>query len=136
MAGKIKQIQRNQNNRNFRECIVVIYEGKDNKTEEYYFNDYNKESNKFSISVVKANTTDPVQMVDNLWQYVKEKGLNEFKEYKAYCVFDTDLNPDKQQRIDEAIQLAKKKKNRTNYFDTMLWDLVQGTFFLYQKTLQ
>lgn len=107
MARRIVQIPRNRNNRIPKECILVNYEGKVNKTEEIYFNNYQGREKTFYIKPIYSNVTDPLQMVEALVDYMKHQDIDTEDDYKVYCIFDTDLFPEKQSRIDKAIDLAR-----------------------------
>lgn len=107
MARRIVQISRDRKSRNPKECILVNYEGKDNKTEEIYFNNYQDREKTYYIKPIDSHVTDPLQMVEALVNYMKHQDINVGDNYKVYCIFDTDVSPDKQSRIDRAIELAK-----------------------------
>lgn len=110
MARKIVQIPRNRNNRNTKECILVNYEGKENKTEEIYFNNYQDRKKSYYIKPIDSHVTDPLQMVEALVEYMKHQDIDTEDNYKIYCIFDTDVSPLKQPRIDKAIELARSNK--------------------------
>ena len=107
MARKIVQISRNRNNRNTKECILVNYEGKENKTEEKYFKNFQDRKKTYYIKPIDSHVTDPLQMVEALVEYMKNQNIDTEDNYKVYCIFDTDISPVKQSRIDKAIELAK-----------------------------
>lgn len=109
MARKIVQISRNRNNRNTKECILVNYEGKENKTEEKYFKNFQDRKKTYYIKPIDSHVTDPLQMVEALVEYMKNQNIDTEDNYKVYCIFDTDISPVKQFRIDKAIELAKSK---------------------------
>lgn len=109
MARRIVQISRNRNNRKPKECILVNYEGKDNKTEEIYFNNYQGREKPYYIKPIDCRVTDPVQMVEALINYIIQQDIDIEDNYRVYCIFDTDVSPKKQPRIDKAIRLAKSK---------------------------
>ena len=107
MARRIVQIPRSRNNRNTKECILVNYEGKENRTEEKYFNNYQDRKNPYYIKPIDSHVTDPLQMVEALVEYMRHQDIDTDDNYKVYCIFDTDVTPLKQPRIDKAIELAK-----------------------------
>ena len=109
MARKIVQISRNRNNRNTKECILVNYEGKENKTEEKYFKNFQDRKKTYYIKPIDSHVTDPLQMVEALVEYMKHQDIDTEDNYKVYCIFDTDISLVKQSRIDKAIELAKSK---------------------------
>ncbi len=107
MARRIVQIDRKRNNRKTKECILVNYEGKENKTEEKYFNNYQDKNNSYYIKPIDSHVTDPLQMVEALVEYMKHQDIDTEDDYRVYCIFDTDVSPAKQIRIDKAIELAR-----------------------------
>ena len=106
MARRIVQIPRKRNNRKTKECILVNYEGKENKTEEKYFNNYQDKNKSYYIKPIDSHVTDPLQMVEALVEYMKHQDIDTEDDYRVYCIFDTDISPLKQPRIDKAIELA------------------------------
>ena len=107
MAREIEQIPRKRNKREEKECILFNFEG-NNKTEEIYFRNYQSREKPYYIKPINNRATDPLQMVEVLIDYMQRKGIKVSDSYKVYCVFDTDLNNEKQDRINKAIELAKK----------------------------
>lgn len=104
----ISQIPRGRGIRHEKECIIFNFEGKDNKTEELYFMNFQNRNNPYVIKPITCSSvTDPLLMVKVLIAYIKREGINLADNYKAYCVFDTDVDSNKQERIDRAIELAK-----------------------------
>lgn len=107
MARRIEQIQRNRRIRKTKESILFEFEGK-NKTEEIYFKNFQKRENLYNIKFAYVNNTDPVGMIKCLANYMKREDISKENGDKVYCVFDSDLDINKQQNINEAIKLAKK----------------------------
>lgn len=107
MARRIEQISRKRKKRNFKKCILVNYEGKDNKTEELYFNNFQNRDKDYYIKVLCCNVTDPVKMIEALIKYVENQKIDKYDNYKVFCIFDTDVSIGKQPRIDQAIKLAE-----------------------------
>lgn len=105
MARRIEQIQRNRKNRRTKENILFEFEGK-NKTEEIYFRNFQKRSNPYNLKFAYGNDTDPVSMVKSLISYMKKEDINTENGDKIYCVFDADMDINKQKRINEAKKLA------------------------------
>ena len=88
--------------------ILIAVEGKNNKTEKTYFKNFENGQTPFNISYARGNNTDPLKLVEML---IKE--INEFKsslqdDVVAYCIFDTDTNPNKNKMIKEASRLAEE----------------------------
>lgn len=87
--------------------ILIALEGK-NKTEKTYFSNFEDSTKSYNISYAKGNNTDPLNLVQMLIKQIENMGLDLQDDDIAYCIFDTDTNPDKNKIINEAIQLAKK----------------------------
>lgn len=87
--------------------ILIAAEGK-NKTEKTYFSNFEDGTKSYNISYAKGNNTDPLNLVQMLIKQIENMGLDLQDDDMAYCIFDTDTNPDKNKIINEAIQLAKK----------------------------
>lgn len=107
MARKIVQIERNRRNRKTKENVLFEFEG-NNKTEEIYFRNYQKRTNPYNIKFAYGHDTNPVGMVKSLINYMKDEDISEENGDKIYCVFDGDIDINKQKRIDEAIKLAEE----------------------------
>lgn len=105
MARRIEQIQRNRKNRRTKENILFEFEG-NNKTEEIYFNNFQKRENPYNIKFAYGHDTDPVGMINSLISYMKKEDISITNGDKIYCVFDADIDINKQKNIDEAIKLA------------------------------
>ena len=99
--------QRNRKNRISKRGIVVSYEGK-NKTEDIYLGNYNGRNNNYVIRKVPGNDTDPISLVEHTIVKVKEESLDLDGDDRAFCMFDTDVKPEKNLQISEAIRLAKE----------------------------
>ena len=87
--------------------ILIALEGK-NKTEKIYFNNFDDGKKPYSILFAKGSFTDPVNLVKILISEINKIGLDLSYKDKAYCVFDTDTNKEKDKLIKEAKQLAKE----------------------------
>ena len=107
MARRIEQIQRNRKNRKTKENILFEFEG-NNKTEEIYFRNFQERGNPYNIKFAYGHDTNPVGMVKSLISYMKKEDISIENDDKIYCVFDADIDPNKQKRIDEAIKLASE----------------------------
>ncbi len=99
--------QRNRKNRISKRAILVSYEGK-NKTEDIYLGNYNGRDNNYVIRKVPGNDTDPISLVEHTIAKVKELSLDLTGDDRAFCMFDTDVKPEKNSQISEAIRLAKE----------------------------
>ena len=107
MARRIEQIQRSRKNRRTKENILFEFEG-NNKTEEMYFRNFQKRGNPYNIKFAYGHDTNPVGMVKSLISYMKKEDISIENDDKIYCVFDADIDHNKQKRIDEAIKLASE----------------------------
>ncbi len=87
--------------------ILIAAEGK-NKTEKTYFSNFEDGKKSYNITFARGNNTDPLKLVKMLIMEIDELDLDLQDDDVAYCIFDTDVNPNKNKIIEEAIQLAKK----------------------------
>lgn len=87
--------------------ILIAAEGK-NKTEKTYFSNFEDGKKSYNITYARGNNTDPLKLVKMLIKEIDELKLDLQDDDVAYCIFDTDVDPNKNKIINEAIQLAKK----------------------------
>lgn len=87
--------------------ILIAAEGK-NKTEKTYFSNFEDGKKSYNITYARGNNTDPLKLVNMLIKEIDELKLDLQDDDVAYCIFDTDVDPNKNKIIEEAIQLAKK----------------------------
>ena len=78
--------------------ILIALEGK-NKTEKIYFSNFEDGKKSYNISYAKGNNTDPLKLVEMLIKEIENMGLDLQDDDIAYCIFDTDTNPDKNKII-------------------------------------
>ncbi len=97
---------RNKYNRKSKRVVLVAYEG-ENKTEKNYLSNFSGRDKDYIIKPVPGNETDPINLVRQTIQKVKDLSLDLSEDDKAYCVFDTDTKPEKNIQIELAIKLAK-----------------------------
>lgn len=98
--------KRDKGNKKKYPFVIIGCEGNsNNKTEKTYFTNFI--SRKCIIKFSKGNSTDPVGIVEDLLSFIKNE-IELEDDDKVYAVFDTDVNPEKQQLIDEAKKLAKE----------------------------
>ena len=97
--------QRNSGIRERKRVLLLATEGK-NKTEAYYFRSFAREHN-WSVQFAAGNYTDPIQMTRVLKNAYKEMGLKEEEGDRAFCLVDTDVEPQKDQRLRKADQLVE-----------------------------
>lgn len=89
--------------------IVIAVEGK-NKTEKLYFDNFDDVKKNYSITIAKGNDTDPLKLVKSLDKEIKKRDLDLLDGDMAFCIFDTDVDVNKNKIIHEAIEYAKNKK--------------------------
>ena len=87
--------------------ILIAAEGK-NKTEKTYFSNFEDGKKSYNITYARGNNTDPLKLVKMLIKEIDELKLDLQDDDVAYCIFDTDVDPNKNKIIDEAIQLARR----------------------------
>ena len=87
--------------------ILIAVEG-NNKTEKIYFNNFEDSKKNFDISYARGNDTDPLKLVQMLIKEIKDNDLDLLDDDMAFCIFDTDIDPNKNKVIDNAIKLANK----------------------------
>lgn len=85
--------------------ILISVEG-NNKTERLYFSNFDNGKKSYSISFAKGNYTDPFHLVKTLISETKRIGMDLDDGDKAYCVFDTDVDYQKNDIIRQAKELA------------------------------
>ncbi len=87
--------------------VLIATEGK-NKTEKTYFSNFEDSKKSYNVTYARGNNTDPLKLVKMLIKEIDELKLDLQDDDVAYCIFDTDVDPNKNSIIEEAIQLAKK----------------------------
>lgn len=87
--------------------ILIAVEGK-NKTEKIYFNNFEKNTKNYNIVYAKGNDTDPLKLVKSLVDEILKMDLDFSYGDKVYCVFDTDMDSNKNKIIKEAEKIAKE----------------------------
>lgn len=108
MARKIEQLKRNRKIRKIKQTVLFEFEG-NNMTEETYFKHFQNRNNDYNIKFAYGHDTDPVGMIKSLINYMEKEDINTKNGDKIYCVFDGDLNINKQKRIDEAVKIAERE---------------------------
>lgn len=108
--GRVKQVKRGSKHRTEKNIILIGAEGK-NKTERKYFEELGNDfCNRYIIQFAKGNNTDPVGIVKDTAKDAKKECVD--KGDIAFAVFDTDADVEKQRLVDEALNLARKKRIR------------------------
>jgi len=105
-SGGYKRKERNSFQRRRKSIIFLVAEGK-NKTETMYFRDFGQDVNHI-IRFASGNHTDPVNMVNELKNFLVENDFSQDLGDKAYCLIDADVNPSKNEQILKAEELAKR----------------------------
>ena len=98
---------RNRHNRRSKRVFLIAYEG-NNKTEKNYFYNFLSREKNFVIKIVPGNETDPINLIKQTINKVKEIDLDFNNGDLAYCVFDTDTDTSKNNQIIKAVSLALK----------------------------
>lgn len=90
--------------RNLKKIIYIAIEDQNtNKTEKNYLHYLGRQFENCKIKLVRSNSTSPVQLVNALYKEVsREEGTY------GVCIFDGDLNKQKDIQIKEAIFLGEK----------------------------
>lgn len=88
--------------------VIIAVEGK-NKTEKLYFDNFDDGKKSYSITIAKGNDTDPLKLVKSLYKEIKRQDLSLMEGDMVFCVFDVDVDPNKNKIIHEAIEFAEEK---------------------------
>ena len=96
--GRLNQRKRNCNIRQRKPIVAIGCEGK-NKTETIYFKNFS--SRECNIKFSTGRHTDPVGMLNDLLDFMKEEDIKSEYGDKIYLLIDTDINQNKQIKIDE-----------------------------------
>lgn len=105
MGRRIISEDRKNIKKQIKSKIVIAVEGK-NKTENLYFSHFDNGKKSYSISIASGNDTDPLKLVKSLDREIKRRGLNLSEGDKAFCVFDTDIDYNKNKIIKDAKNFA------------------------------
>ena len=98
--------RRNTGERKRKSLILLSAEGK-NKTETQYFTDMARALN-LNIRFAPGNYTDPVHMVAALQKACQDHDIGAEPGDKAFCLVDTDVNPDKNEQLAKADSMSRK----------------------------
>lgn len=107
--GRIRQKERGKKTKRIAKTILLIFEGK-NKTEKLYFNNFKTRNSGVILMFPSTKDTDSLSLVEFAVQCLKEFDINIKEGDRVWCIYDTDINPQKQQQLDNARKLAKKFK--------------------------
>ena len=111
--GRVKEHNRKISNdrvkkeRKQKNKILIAVEG-NNKTEKLYFSNFEDRSKPYNITFAKGNNTDPLNLVTMLIKEIKKLNLDLADGDVAYCIFDTDIDPNKNKVIEDAVNLANE----------------------------
>lgn len=86
--------------------IVICSEGGKKSSEYYYFSNF--ASRELRIQFSTGNSTDPLGMLNDLQNYIKNEDIESEDEYKIFMVLDTDLSKDRIDKIKKVMQQCKK----------------------------
>ena len=89
--------------------ILIAVEG-NNKTEKLYFSNFEDRSKPYNITFAKGNNTDPLNLVKMLIKEIKDLDLDLKDGDVAYCIFDTDMDSNKNKVIEEGIPFAEGRR--------------------------
>lgn len=98
--------RRNTGERKRKSLILLSTEGK-NKTETQYFTDMARALN-LNIRFAPGNYTDPVHMVTALKKACRDHDLGVEPGDKAFCLVDSDVNPEKNGQLSKADAMSRK----------------------------
>jgi len=101
--------KRNSNKRRRNSIFLIATEG-NNKTEEIYFRNIMKSTNKVKIRFASGIKTNCNEMVRNLLKECKNLELDEKLGDRAYCVVDSDVDKSKDRQLRQADELASNSK--------------------------
>ena len=93
--------------RNRKRIILIADEGH-NMTESKYLKSFDDVS--FTLRFVSDRSTDPVNLMNSLVNKAKELELSEEYGDMAFCLIDTDVNPNKDSQVRQADKIAAKSK--------------------------
>lgn len=113
MVAKTKQKRRGRETRKPRKIVLIGIEGR-NRTERLYFQDLIRDKGDgYTVRFTSREETDPKGIAKSMIRDIKNYELDFTNGDLAYCVFDTDTDPDKQKYIDEAEVNAGKENIET-----------------------
>lgn len=125
---KAKQKKRGQRTRNRKKIICIGTEGR-NKTERTYFSHFNQMNTEYVVHFAKGNDTDPYKIATAVSASIGRPKDRE-KGDRAFCVFDTDVDPKKQKNIQDARSYCKEQKIEVIYSNPCfeIWYLLHYTY--------
>lgn len=101
-----KQRGRNRKSKQRNPFVVIACEGKKNRTERKYFENFGNRN--CIVRFSKGSSTDPIGIVNDLINFIDNE-IGRVENDKYYAVFDTDLNKNIQSQIEEAKRIAIEK---------------------------
>jgi len=104
-----KQKRRGVVTRQPKQLVVIGAEGR-NRTEQLYFQNFNRIQRRYVVKFAPENATDPVRIVRSVQKWMERQDdfeLGPGKDY-AYAVFDTDTDGKKEDEIRTAKALAEQ----------------------------
>ena len=79
------------------------------KLKKIYFNNFDDGNQSYTITIARGNDTDPLKLVKNLYKEIIKNDLDFSEGDMAFCVFDTDIDMNKNRIINEARKYVKDK---------------------------
>ena len=98
MARRIKKLKK-------KPLIVICSEGGQKSSEYYYFRNFKTRDLRIQFST--GNNTDPIGMLNNFLDYIKNEDIDSEDNCRKFLLFDTDLD---EKRIKEIISIREKCK--------------------------
>lgn len=105
----VKQKKRGKVNRSRTKLILMGTEG-NNKTEKLYFTELFRNNKSYRVRFTNSTDTDPIRIVEATARQIVKDDIDLKDGDLAFCAIDTDMNPEKQDQIDVAIELAKRQQ--------------------------
>ena len=103
--ARLERRLRNNESRKRKSFVVIACEGR-NKTETIYFNNYS--TRKCVIRFSTGVHTNPLGMVKDLINYMKNEDMSVEYGDKIYLLIDTDINENKNNQIKNVKQICEK----------------------------
>lgn len=107
MSMKRNSLKKREVGTRKRKSILLLSTEGHNQTEVKYFKDFARDKNKV-LRFAPGNYTDPVQMARSLVQEAEKIELGEEPEDHAYCLVDADVDPAKNEKLQQAQKMLEK----------------------------
>ena len=90
---------------------------------------------KYHFVFAAGNDTDPVRLVRNIANKIKEEDLSFKDGVLAYCLFDLDLDKTKEPQMITAKSAAVKKEYSIDHFKPLFRSVVYRAFQIYHQAI-